>query len=176
MAMQAKKPLGYKGFSLYKKLSAQQNLTYFAMSCGLSGRRLQSRLAELVQEFGLATALHTPAGILSFGLQRNLSMACALLARPALLFLDEATSGADPRSRRIFWQRILSLAKAGTTVVATTHFLEEAEYCDRMLIQHQGRILVCGSPQEICDCGSRQYSVEERFIALISAQQEGDRV
>ena len=61
-------------------------------------------------------------------------------------------------------------------MVATTHFLEEAEYCDRMLIQHQGRILVCGSPQEICDCGSRQYSVEERFIALISAQQEGDRV
>ncbi len=167
----ARLQLGYvaQRFSLYKKLTVRQNLAYFGQSCALAGTVLEARIQELASEYNLDDKLDTPAGLLSFGLQRNLAMAVALLARPALLFLDEATSGADPRSRRIFWQRILSLAATGTTVVVTTHFLEEAEYCDRFLIQHEGRILVCGTPSEICTGSEGRISVEERFIKLIVA-------
>ncbi len=166
----ARLQIGYvsQRFSLYKKLSVFQNLSYFAQSYSLSGKEKQERIDKLLAEYDLGQSRDMPAGELPFGLQRNLSIACALLARPAILFLDEATSGADPLTRRIFWQRILGLAQVGTTVIVTTHFLEEAEYCDRFLIQDQGQILICGTPAEICKKGAHRISVEQSFMDLIS--------
>ena len=172
--------IGYvaQKFCLYRKLTLRQNLSYFGKSYGLSGHLLQERMDQMCQIFGLTPFLDESAASLPFGVQRSLSMACALIHRPSILFLDEATSGADPTSRRVFWQMISKLSAQGTTIIVTTHFMEEAEYCDRFLIQDQGKILILGTPDEICsphntDLASNKkerISIEEAFIAGVESQ------
>ena len=172
--------IGYvaQKFCLYRKLTLRQNLSYFGKSYGLSGQLLQERMDQMCQIFGLTPFLDESAASLPFGVQRSLSMACALIHRPSILFLDEATSGADPTSRRVFWQMISKLSAQGTTIIVTTHFMEEAEYCDRFLIQDQGKILILGTPDEICSphntaLSSNQkerISIEEAFIACVESQ------
>ena len=162
--------IGYvaQKFCLYRKLTLEQNLQYFGKSYGLSGELLEERMAQMCSVFGLTPFLHEMAANLPFGVQRSLSMACALIHRPQILFLDEATSGADPSSRRAFWQMIASLAEQGTTIIVTTHFMEEAEYCDRFLIQDQGKILILGTPDEICTRPDHsRISIEEAFVACV---------
>lgn len=158
--------IGYvsQKFSLYKKLSCYQNLEYFGRSYGIGGVVLKRRIEELLSEFGLQRLRNETWQNLPFGAGRNLSMACALIHRPEILFLDEATSGADPLSRRLFWNRINALARTGVSVVVTTHFMEEAEYCDRFLIQDRGKILALGSPNEVCVQDGRRLSVKQAFI------------
>ncbi|WP_298052241.1 ATP-binding cassette domain-containing protein [uncultured Campylobacter sp.] len=158
--------IGYvsQKFSLYKKLSCYQNLEYFGRSYGIGGVALKRRIEELLSEFGLQRLRNETWQNLPFGAGRNLSMACALIHRPEILFLDEATSGADPLSRRLFWNRINALARTGVSVVVTTHFMEEAEYCDRFLIQDCGKILALGSPDEVCVQHGRRLSVQQAFI------------
>ena len=158
--------IGYvsQKFSLYKKLSCYQNLEYFGRSYGIGGMALKRRIEELLSEFGLQRLRNETWQNLPFGAGRNLSMACALIHRPEILFLDEATSGADPLSRRLFWNRINALARTGVSVVVTTHFMEEAEYCDRFLIQDRGKILALGSPDEVCVQRGRRLSVQQAFI------------
>ena len=158
--------IGYvsQKFSLYKKLSCYQNLEYFGRSYGIGGAALKRRIEELLSEFGLQRLRNETWQNLPFGAGRNLSMACALIHRPEILFLDEATSGADPLSRRLFWNRINALARTGVSVVVTTHFMEEAEYCDRFLIQDRGKILALGSPDEVCVQRGRRLSVQQAFI------------
>lgn len=158
--------IGYvsQKFSLYKKLSCYQNLEYFGRSYGIGGVALKRRIEELLSEFGLQRLRNETWQNLPFGAGRNLSMACALIHRPEILFLDEATSGADPLSRRLFWNRINALARTGVSVVVTTHFMEEAEYCDRFLIQDRGKILALGSPDEVCVQRGRRLSVQQAFI------------
>lgn len=158
--------IGYvsQKFSLYKKLSCYQNLEYFGRSYGIGGMALKRRIEELLSEFGLQRLRNETWQNLPFGAGRNLSMACALIHRPEILFLDEATSGADPLSRRLFWNRINALARTGVSVVVTTHFMEEAEYCDRFLIQDRGKILALGSPDEVCVQHGRRLSVQQAFI------------
>lgn len=158
--------IGYvsQKFSLYKKLSCYQNLEYFGRSYGIGGMALKRRIGELLSEFGLQRLRNETWQNLPFGAGRNLSMACALIHRPEILFLDEATSGADPLSRRLFWNRINALARTGVSVVVTTHFMEEAEYCDRFLIQDRGKILALGSPDEVCVQHGRRLSVQQAFI------------
>ena len=158
--------IGYvsQKFSLYKKLSCYQNLEYFGRSYGIGGMALKRRIEELLSEFGLQRLRNETWQNLPFGAGRNLSMACALIHRPEILFLDEATSGADPLSRRLFWNRINALARTGVSVVVTTHFMEEAEYCDRFLIQDRGKILALGSPDEVCVQHGQRLSVQQAFI------------
>ena len=158
--------IGYvsQKFSLYKKLSCYQNLEYFGRSYGIGGIALKRRIEELLSEFGLQRLRNETWQNLPFGAGRNLSMACALIHCPEILFLDEATSGADPLSRRLFWNRINALARTGVSVVVTTHFMEEAEYCDRFLIQDRGKILALGSPDEVCVQHGRRLSVQQAFI------------
>lgn len=158
--------IGYvsQKFSLYKKLSCYQNLEYFGRSYGIGGVALKRRIEELLSEFGLQRLRNETWQNLPFGAGRNLSMACALIHRPEILFLDEATSGADPLSRRLFWNRINALARTGVSVIVTTHFMEEAEYCDRFLIQDRGKILALGSPDEVCVQHGRRLSVQQAFI------------
>lgn len=163
--------IGYvsQKFSLYKKLTLLQNLDYFAGSYGLYGQEKTDRINFLLQDFKLEPFKDILGEDLPFGIQRQLSMACALIHRPQILFLDEATSGADPTARRLFWQRIVELAGQGTSIIVTTHFMEEAEYCDRFLIQDQGRILCLGTPDEICVKNGTRVSIEEAFIERIES-------
>lgn len=162
----ARSTIGYvsQKFSLYRKLTCRQNLEYFGMSYGLSGKYLKERINELVKEFSLTKFEHTKAENLPFGIGRQLSMACALIHKPKILFLDEATSGADPTARRNFWNRVNALCVEGTSIIVTTHFMEEAEYCDRFLIQDHGKILVLGKPNEICVENGKRISVQDAFI------------
>lgn len=147
----ARARLGYMAqqFSLYGQLSVAENLNFFGKVYGLYGKKLRRRLDWAFAEFGLDDWRDTPAFGLPGGYKQRLAMAAALLHEPDILFLDEPTSGVDPFARREFWLRINGFAEQGVTVVVTTHFMEEAEYCDRMLIMSQGETLAMGTPAEI---------------------------
>lgn len=169
--------IGYvaQKFCLYRKLTLLQNMQYFGTSYGLKGTKLDKRIKELCESFHLTPFLNDISSTLPFGIQRLLSMACALIHKPKILFLDEATSGADPTSRRSFWAMIAQQASLGTTIIVTTHFMEEAEYCDRFLIQDQGKILILGSPDEICTKNEKRISVEEAFIDCVIKQRQQNK-
>ncbi len=168
----ARARLGYMAqqFSLYGQLTTSENLRFFGKAYGLAGRRLQERISWAFEEFALARWADTPAGSLPGGNKQRLAMAAALLHEPEILFLDEPTSGVDPFARREFWLRINTFAEQGTTVVVTTHFMEEAEYCDRMLIMSQGDTLAFGTPAQIRNLASSadnpHPSMDDAFIAL----------
>ena len=136
-------------FSLYGQLSVAENLEFFASAYGLRGAKKQSRIDWALRQFDLADFADLPSGDLPGGYKQRLAMAAALLHEPEILFLDEPTSGADPLARREFWRRITALAEQGVTVIVTTHFMEEAEYCDRVAIMDAGRVLAQGTPAEI---------------------------
>ena len=170
---EARRHIGYvaQKFSLYGQLSVRENLAFFAGAYGLHGQKRQERMAQMIEDFELAGWLEVAAQDLPGGLQRSLAMAVGLLHEPSILFLDEPTSGADPLSRRIFWKRIAELSDQGVTVVVTTHFMEEAEYCDHILIQDSGIRLALGSPAEIRaqaqNLQAHVTSMEEAFIAIV---------
>lgn len=172
----AREHLGYvaQKFSLYGSLDVRQNLEFFGGVYGLRGKILRERITELLCEFGLESRQHATAGDLPGGYKQRLSMACALLHRPGILFLDEPTSGIDVPARRAFWRRITGLAAQGTTVVITTHFMEEAEYCDRILIQDAGRVLELGSPDDVRARAGGAGSMEEAFIRIVKNSREGN--
>ena len=172
-ASTARGRIGYMSqkFSLYGNLSVSQNLLFFASTYGLAGSALKDRLDWALAEFELEQDAEQFSGDLSLGYKQRLAMACALMHRPEILFLDEPTSGVDPLARREFWQRINALARAGVTVMVTTHFMEEAEYCDRLAIMAAGRILAMDEPAAI-KAGARtaerpEPSMEDAFIALV---------
>ncbi|MDR3044559.1 MAG: ATP-binding cassette domain-containing protein [Desulfovibrio sp.] len=147
----ARRRLGYvaQKFSLYGQLSVLENLRFFASAYGLYGVARDARMAWALRDFDLADVADAQSGDLSLGYRQRLAMACALMHEPDILFLDEATSGVDPLARREFWRRITALAESGVTVIVTTHFLDEAEYCDRMAILVGGEVLALGTPAEI---------------------------
>jgi ABC-2 type transport system ATP-binding protein len=164
--------LGYMAqqFSLYGQLTTQENLRFFGKAYGLDSKRLKKRIQWAVEEFGLERWSDTPAGSLPGGNKQRLAMAAALLHEPDILFLDEPTSGVDPFARREFWLRINGFAEQGVTIVVTTHFMEEAEYCDRMLIMSQGDTLAVGTPTEIRELArspeNPRPTMDDAFIAL----------
>ncbi|EQD27064.1 fused predicted transporter subunits of ABC superfamily: ATP-binding component, partial [mine drainage metagenome] len=147
----ARARIGYvsQRFSLYGNLSVAQNLAFFASIYGLGGTRRKARLDWAQREFELAAYLDAGAAELPLGYKQRLALACALMHEPSILFLDEPTSGVDPLARREFWQRINHLAESGVTVMITTHFMDEAEYCDHLVLMSLGEILAFGTPQEI---------------------------
>ena len=149
----ARRRIGYvaQKFALYGDLTVTENLRFFAGAYGLHGREASERIEAVVGQFNLRDQQGTPSSQLPRGYKQRLAMAAALLHKPEILFLDEPTSGTDPVARREFWRRITALALGGTTVVVTTHFMEEAEYCDRIVIQDAGKVLAIGSPQEVRD-------------------------
>jgi ABC-2 type transport system ATP-binding protein len=147
----ARRRIGYvsQKFALYGNLSVAENLAFFGGAYGLSGGALRERIATLLRQYDLAQQADARSGDLPGGYKQRLAMAAALLHAPDILFLDEPTSGIDPLARRAFWRRITALAAAGTTIVVTTHFMEEAEYCDRIVIQDAGKLLAIGTPHEV---------------------------
>ena len=168
----ARQRLGYMAqqFSLYGQLSVIENLRFFGRAYGLSRARLAERIDWALDEFDLRGHRDVNSGKLPGGYKQRLAMAAAMLHEPEILFLDEPTSGVDPLARRDFWRRINSFAEGGVTVVVTTHFMEEAEYCDRMLIMSQGRELAAGTPDEIRALARTAVhpdpTIEDAFIAL----------
>ena len=171
----ARARLGYvaQKFSLYGSLTVAENLEFFASAYGLRGAVRRARIDWAVRQFDLGQHQQTASGELPGGFKQRLAMGAALLHEPDILFLDEPTSGADPLARRTFWRRITALAEQGVTVIVTTHFMQEAEYCDHIAIMDGGRVLAQGSPAEIRRLArpgeTRQASMEDAFIAVVEA-------
>ena len=161
-------------FSLYGNLSVAENLRFFSSAYGLSGPRQREQIGWALAQFELGPIADTNSIDLPLGHKQRLAMACALMHEPEILFLDEPTSGVDPLARREFWDHINSLAEQNVTVMVTTHFMEEAEYCDRLAIMADGEILALGTPEEI---KQRQRTpehpdptMEDAFIGLIEGK------
>ena len=174
---QARSRVGYvsQKFSLYGTLSVMENLRFFGGVYGMGPATLRRRIFEVLEQFDLRGHEDTLSGSMPGGFKQRLAMAVGLLHNPEILFLDEPTSGIDPLARRVFWRRITALSKAGTTIVITTHFMEEAEYCDRMLIQDAGKVLALGTPSDVRAQAGSPPTMEEAFIRIVeqSRQKEG---
>ena len=172
-ASQARARLGYMAqkFSLYGDLTVAQNLRFFSGVYGLSGRRQDAAVAAMIKVFDLQPFLADAAAALPLGFKQRLALACAVVHQPDVLFLDEPTSGVDPITRREFWNHINGLVEKGVTVLVTTHFMDEAEYCDRIGLIYRGRKIAEGTPDRLkADARSPEQpdpTLEDAFIALI---------
>lgn len=177
-AADARRRIGYvsQKFALYGNLSVLENLAFFGKAYGLSGKKLAERSQTVLKQLDLQGLEHKRAGELAGGLKQRLAMAVGLLHEPQILFLDEPTSGADPLARRAFWRRITALAQNGTTIVITTHFMEEAEYCDRMVIQDAGKILALGTPAQVREqageTATHKLDMEQAFIGIVQTARQ----
>lgn len=167
---EARAKVGYvsQKFALYSNLTVLENLKFFGGAYGLSDKKLNQQIDKALQQYDLKP--HSKSGDLPGGYKQRLSMAAALLHEPEILFLDEPTSGIDPLARRSFWYSIGELANQGITIIITTHFMEEAEYCDRIAIQDAGKLLALGSPQQVRKLASKDKHIadmNEAFIAIV---------
>jgi ABC-2 type transport system ATP-binding protein len=172
-ASEARQRLGYMAqkFSLYSNLTIEQNLKFFSGVYGLRGARQKTAIAEMVEVFRLQPFLGTTPDTLPLGFKQRLALACAVMHEPAILFLDEPTSGVDPVTRREFWTHINGLVEKGVTVMVTTHFMDEAEYCDRIALVFRGKIIAAGSPDQLKEqtvsAQNLDPSMEDAFISLV---------
>jgi len=148
---QIKLHIGYMSqkFSLYEDLSVEENISFYGGIYGLRGKRLEDRLNWALAMSGLLEHRSSLTAILSGGWKQRLALACAILHEPPIIFLDEPTSGVDPLSRRQFWELIYAMADEGITIFVTTHYMEEAEYCDRIALIYDGKMIASGSPIEL---------------------------
>jgi ABC-2 type transport system ATP-binding protein len=170
--------LGYMAqkFSLYGDLSVQNNLQFFGGVYGLTGAKKRDAIDRVIAAFDLAPHLKTNAAELPLGFKQRLALSCAILHSPPVLFLDEPTSGVDPLTRREFWGFINAMIGGGVTVMVTTHFMDEAEYCDRVALIYRGKSIATGTPDElqasVKSAALPTPTLEDAFIALIEAQEQ----
>jgi ABC-type multidrug transport system ATPase subunit len=164
----ARANLGYMAqkFSLYGSLTVRENLDFFALAYGISLLKKEEKVNEVIEVFGLKEYENSKAEDLPLGLKQRLSMAAALIHNPPVLFLDEPTSGVDVLTRRDFWNHIISLSKKGVTIMVTTHFMDEAEYCDRISLFYHGETIAVGTPTELKQQAGAN-DMETAFINLI---------
>jgi len=163
-----KRSIGYMSqkFSLYNDLTVKENLQFFGGVYGLSRRRVEERTAELNEALGLEEWLDRRTAALPLGFKQRLALGAAILHKPSIIFLDEPTSGVDPIARRRFWELINALAADGVTIIVTTHYMEEAEYCNRLCVMHAAKIVSLGSPAELKERHGA-HSIEDVFIQLV---------
>ncbi len=170
---QARQRLGYMAqkFSLYGHLSVRQNMEFFAGAYTLAGKKRDEAIRRLVEAFEFQELMSTSAGQLPLGHKQRLALACAVLHGPEILFLDEPTSGVDPLTRREFWTHINGVVERGVTVLVTTHFMDEAEYCDRIALISRGKMVALGTPDELkrraASAEQPDPTMEEAFISLV---------
>ncbi|MCC8365920.1 ABC transporter ATP-binding protein [Xenorhabdus sp. PB61.4] len=170
---QARQHLGYMAqkFSLYGDLTVEQNLKFFSGVYGLTGRQQKKKMAEMISAFSLKPILHQTTDSLPLGFKQRLALACALMHEPDILFLDEPTSGVDPLTRREFWLHINGMVDKGVTVMVTTHFMDEAEYCDRIGLVFRGKLIAAGTPdklkRQVSTTECPNPSMEDVFIDLV---------
>lgn len=162
-----KERIGYMSqrFGLYEDLTVAENMDFYGGIYGLAGAGRRGRIAEVVQFLGLDRRLDQLAGTLSGGWKQRLALACALMHRPAVIFLDEPTAGVDPAARRAFWATIKSLAAQGTTVIVTTHYMDEAGRCGRVALLSQGHLIALGTPDEVATQVGGE-TLEDAFVIL----------
>jgi ABC-2 type transport system ATP-binding protein len=175
----ARRKIGYMSqkFALYGDLTVMENLEFFGSAYGLYDTRLRKRIETVIRQFDLEGREKSVSGQLPGGFKQRLAMSVGLLHEPEILFLDEPTSGTDPLKRREFWRRITALSEVGTTIIITTHFMEEAEYCDRIVIQDAGRLLALGTPKEVrAQAGEKDttLNMEEAFIGIVEQSRQGN--
>jgi ABC-2 type transport system ATP-binding protein len=165
-------------FSLYGLLSVRQNLEFSAGVYGLEGSARQARIEEMIDIFGLQPWLSSAPDALPLGYKQRLALACAVMHRPPVLFLDEPTSGVDPITRREFWTHINGLARKGVTVMVTTHFMDEAEYCDRVAMLYRARLIALDTPDALKRGAVNDLrpdpTMEDAFIHLVEAEDLAD--
>ena len=169
----ARSYLGYMAqkFSLYGSMTVRQNLEFFAAIYGISKKERPARIEEIIRIFDFTAVADQKAEDLPLGFKQRLSMASALIHHPTVLFLDEPTSGVDVLTRREFWNHITGLAKKGVTILVTTHFMDEAEYCDRISLFYKGETIAIGTPAEL-KCKAGASTMEDAFINLIKASEK----
>lgn len=160
--------IGYMSqkFSLYNDLTVRQNLEVYAGLYGVAAAQVGARIAELATRLSFSDLLSRRTGDIPWGWQQRLSLAAANLHRPGILFLDEPTGSVDPLSRRSFWDLIHALAKDGTTIFVTTHYMDEAEYCQRISLMVDGRVAAVGSPRELKRAEGVD-SLQEVFLRIV---------
>jgi len=171
----ARQHLGYMAqkFSLYGNLTVMQNLKFFSGVYGLAGKAQQEKIAAMIEAFDFAPIINQTPDALALGFKQRLALACALMHKPDILFLDEPTSGVDPLTRREFWMHINGMVEKGVTVMVTTHFMDEAEYCDRIGLVYRGKIIAAGTPDSLKQQTVSEHltnpSMEQAFIELIQS-------
>ena len=160
---QVRQSIGYMSqkFSLYKDLTVEENIAFFGGVYGLAGKRLAERASAVMAMAGLSGSESQLTGTLSGALQQRLALGCAILHEPPILFLDEPTSGVDPISRRMFWDLIQEMASTGVTILITTHFMDEAEFCGRIGFISGGRLVALDTPRAL-----KHQSVDEELFEL----------
>ncbi|EPT4022505.1 ABC transporter ATP-binding protein [Enterobacter roggenkampii] len=169
----ARQHLGYMAqkFSLYGNLTVEQNLRFFSGVYGLRGRAQNEKIRRMSDAFGLTNIASHATDELPLGFKQRLALACSLMHEPDILFLDEPTSGVDPLTRREFWLHINSMVEKGVTVMVTTHFMDEAEYCDRIGLVYRGKLIAHGTPDDLknqaADDAVPDPTMEQAFITLI---------
>ncbi len=172
-ASRARAQIGYMAqkFALYGNLSVAQNLQFFSGIYGLRGNVQQDMINDMVRVFNLEPYLDEEANTLPLGFKQRLALSCAIMHHPPILFLDEPTSGVDPITRREFWTHINGLVDKGVTVMVTTHFMDEAEYCDRIALIYRGRTIASGTPDQLKKLATlnqeSSITMEETFIRLV---------
>ncbi len=177
-AGRARQKLGYMAqkFSLYGNLTVRSNLEFFSGIYGLTGAERRHKTTTMAEIFHLVPFLEAKTESLSLGFKQRLALACAVMHEPDILFLDEPTSGVDPVTRREFWTHINGLVGRGVTVMVTTHFMDEAEYCDRIGLVYRGQLIASGTPDELkaltATAANPDPSMEDAFIALIRGKDE----
>ncbi|WP_350304543.1 ATP-binding cassette domain-containing protein [Photorhabdus viridis] len=169
----ARQHLGYMAqkFSLYGNLTVEQNLKFFSGIYGLQGRKQKEKIDGMVEAFNLKSVLHQTTDELPLGYKQRLALSCSLMHEPDILFLDEPTSGVDPQIRREFWLHINGMVDKGVTVMVTTHFMDEAEYCDRIGLVFRGKLIAAGTPDDLKQLVATDEnpdpSMEQAFIDLV---------
>ncbi|NHB86396.1 ATP-binding cassette domain-containing protein [Photorhabdus tasmaniensis] len=169
----ARQHLGYMAqkFSLYGNLTVEQNLKFFSGIYGLQGRKQKAKIDGMVEAFNLKSVLRQTTDELPLGYKQRLALSCSLMHEPDILFLDEPTSGVDPQIRREFWLHINGMVDKGVTVMVTTHFMDEAEYCDRIGLVFRGKLIAAGTPDDLKQLVATDEnpdpSMEQAFIDLV---------
>lgn len=168
---EVKRIIGYMSqkFSLYDELRVEENLDFFAGAYNLPRAQADRRKEEVLAQFGLTEVRRRITGSLPLGWKQRLALSSALIHQPRILFLDEPTGGVDPIARRNFWDTIHNLAVQGVTVFVTTHYMDEAEYCNRISIMDKGEIVALGAPQELKETYGKN-TIQEVFVHLIKSE------
>ncbi|WP_323588753.1 ATP-binding cassette domain-containing protein [Aliarcobacter butzleri] len=171
-----KNSIGYMAqkFSLYGNLKIKDNLDFFSGIYGLKNKKREEKIEEMIEIFDFKNYLHLNANSLPLGIKQRLSLACSVMHEPKVLFLDEPTSGVDPITRKEFWTHINGMVKKGVSIMVTTHFMDEAEYCDNIMLIYKGKNIANGTPDELKALVGPNASMQDAFITLVKKYDKED--
>ena len=171
-----KNSIGYMAqkFSLYGNLKIKDNLDFFSGIYGLKNKKREEKIEEMIEIFDFKNYLHLNANSLPLGINQRLSLACSVMHEPKVLFLDEPTSGVDPITRKEFWTHINGMVKKGVSIMVTTHFMDEAEYCDKIMLIYKGKNIASGTPDELKALVGPNASMQDAFITLVKKYDKED--